>query len=260
MDLEKFLYSENEKPLDRIVFDGGYARVFRTIGCIGDSLSSGEHESRDEEGKPGYHDYYEYSWGQYMARNAGINVYNFSKGGMTAKCFMESFADECGVWTTEKKCQAYILALGVNDIYTKQVELGQISDIDIENPENNKPTFAGYYAQIIQRLKKIQPDAKIFLMTFPNGVENLDGDNHAKLLEEMAEVFSNTYVINLRKYSPKYDSEFKKKFFVGGHMNAAGYILTAQMVTSYIDYIVRHNFEDFAQVGFIGTPHKFIKN
>ena len=258
MDLEKLLYSENEKPLDRIVYDGGYARIFRTIGCIGDSLSSGEHESRDSDGNAGYHDFYEYSWGQYIARNAGINVYNFSRGGMSAKWFMESFGEACGVWTEEKKCQAYILALGVNDMYTKQVELGKISDIDIENPENNKPTFAGYYGQIIQKLKVKQPDAKIFLVTLPNGVPDLKGDEHAELLEEMAKLFSNTYVINLRKYSPVYDGEFKKKFFVGGHMNAAGYILTAQMITSYIDYIVRHNFEDFSQVGFIGTPYKYI--
>ena len=171
---------------------------------------------------------------------------------------MESFAEACGVWTDEKKCQAYILALGVNDMYTKQVELGEISDIDLENPENNKPTFAGYYGQIIQKLKTKQPDAKFFLVTLPNGVPDLKGDEHAELLEEMAKVFSNTYVINMRKYSPVYDGEFKKKFFVGGHMNAAGYILTAQMITSYIDYIVRHNFEDFSQVGFIGTPYKYI--
>ena len=258
MDLEKLLYNENEKPLDRIVFDGGYTRIFRTIGCIGDSLSSGEHESRDVDGKAGYHDFYDYSWGQYMARNAGIKVYNFSKGGMTAKGFVQNFGEKCGVWTDEKKCQAYILALGVNDMYTKEVELGEISDINVENPENNKPTFAGYYAKIIQKIKTIQPDAKIFLVTLPNGIDNLDGDNHARLLEEMAELFTNTYVINLRKYSPKYDSDFKKKFFVGGHMNAAGYILTAQMITSYIDYIIRHNFEDFSQVGFIGTPYKYI--
>ena len=258
MDLEKLLYSNDEKPLDRIVYDGGYARIFRTIGCIGDSLSSGELESRDKDGNHGYHDFYDYSWGQYMSRNAGIKVYNFSRGGMSAKWFMESFAEACGVWTDEKKCQAYILALGVNDMYTKHVELGEISDIDLENPENNKPTFAGYYGQIIQKLKTKQPDAKFFLVTLPNGVPDLKGDEHAELLEEMAKVFSNTYVINLRKYSPVYDSEFKKKFFVGGHMNAAGYILTAQMITSYIDYIVRHNFEDFSQVGFIGTPYKYI--
>ena len=135
MDLQKLLYEENEKPLDRIVTDGGYTRIFRTIGCIGDSLSSGEHESRDENGNAGYHDFYEYSWGQYMARNAGLKVFNFSCGGMTAKKYIESYGDKCGCWATDRLCQAYILALGVNDLYTKEVELGSISDVDTENPD-----------------------------------------------------------------------------------------------------------------------------
>ena len=256
MDLEKMLFSKDEQPLDNLVFDGGYARVFRTIGCIGDSLSSGEHESR-MDGEAGYHDYYEYSWGQYMARNAGINVYNFSRGGMTAKEFMESFGEKCGVWTDAKKCQGYVIALGVNEVYLKK-ELGDLTDIDLQNPENNKDTFTGNYAKIISKVKTIEPDAKIFLMTIPKGELGEQADRHAELLYGISEMFSNTYVIDLRKYSPEYNSEFKKKFFCGGHMNAAGYILTAQMVTSYIDYIVRHNFEDFSQVGFIGTPYKFI--
>lgn len=38
-------------------------------------------------------------------------------------------------------------------------------------------------------------------------------------------------------------------------MNPMGYMLTARMVESYIDYIIRHNAEDFKQIGFIGTPH-----
>ena len=259
MNIEK-LFDKNEKPLDNLVYDGGYARVFRTIGCIGDSLSSGEHESRDAEGNYGYHDYYDYSWGQYMARNAGIKVLNFSRGGMTAKWFMESYAEQCAAWCEEKRCQAYIIALGVNELYTKNIELGEISDIDLENPKNNKETFTGYYAQIIQKIKEVQPDAKIFLVNLPKGeyATEGDGDKHDELLHKMTELFANTYLIDLRKYSPEYDGDFKKKFFVGGHMNAAGYILTAQMITSYIDYIVRHNLEDFAQVGFIGTPNKFI--
>jgi hypothetical protein len=29
------------------------------------------------------------------------------------------------------------------------------------------------------------------------------------------------------------------------------------MVVSYIDYIIRHNMDDFAQVGFIGTEIQF---
>ncbi len=258
MDLKKFLYDENEKPLDRIVLDGGYARVFRTIGCIGDSLSSGEHESLDANGNTGFHDYYEYSWGQYMARNAGIKVYNFSRGGMTAKWYMESFSDSIGAWANDKLCQAYILALGVNELWSKSQELGSVEDIDLENYKNNKDTFAGSYAQIIQRLKTLQPDAKFFLVTLPNG-DKLDYESHAKILRDMAKIFSNTYVLDFAKYGPVYDDDFKAKFYLGGHLNAAGYILTAQMITSYIDYIVRHNFEDFSQVGFIGTPHKYIK-
>lgn len=256
MDLEKLLFSKNEKPLDNLVWDGGYARVFRTIGCIGDSLSSGEHESR-MDGETGYHDYYEYSWGQYMARNAGINVFNFSRGGMTARQFMEGFGEKCGVWTDAKKCQAYILALGVNEVYQNQ-ELGELSDVDPEHPENNKDTFVGNYAKIISKLKTIEPDAKFFLITIPRGELGEQGDRHAELLYGLKDMFENTYIIDLRKYGPEYNSEFKKRFYVGGHMSAAGYILSAQMITSYLDYIVRHNIEDFAQAGFIGTPYKFI--
>lgn len=36
-------------------------------------------------------------------------------------------------------------------------------------------------------------------------------------------------------------------------MTPTGYILSARMIESYIDYIVRKNPEDFSQVGFIGT-------
>ena len=172
---------------------------------------------------------------------------------MSAKCFMESFGDSCGIWTDAKKCQAYIIALGVNDL--KSIELGTVDDIDREDYKNNKPTFAGYYAQIISRLKTIQPDAKFFLLTMPKG-DREEVEPHAELLCEMAKIFDNTYVLELNKYSPDFSDPRIKSFFCGGHMNAAGYILMANMITSYIDYIVRHNHKDFSQVGFIGTPFK----
>ena len=38
-------------------------------------------------------------------------------------------------------------------------------------------------------------------------------------------------------------------------MNPAGYLFTARLFASYIDYIIRHNMADFAQIGLIGTPH-----
>ena len=256
MDWNKFLYNEDEKPLDRIV--DGYSRtsVFRKVAFVGDSLSSGEFETRDAEGKAYYHDLYEYSWGQYIARKNGFFAYNFSRGGMTAKEYMESFAEENGMWDKEKACQAYVIALGVNDIYNRNMEIGSIDDVDDNDYRNNKPTFAGYYAQIIQRYKEIAPDAKFFFVTFPNSnTPNRDDKTFGvnNLLYEFAEHFDNAYVIDLYKYGPVFAGDFKKHFNLYGHMNASGYILIAQLVDSYIDYIVRHNPEDFANIGLVNT-------
>ena len=73
-----FFPRAEEKPLDTLVGDGGLCGVFRTIGCVGDSLSSGEFESLDASGNKTYHDMFEYSWGQYLARMAGLTARNFS--------------------------------------------------------------------------------------------------------------------------------------------------------------------------------------
>ena len=82
MDIYEYMsVAENEKPLDRIVTDGGFCAIFRTITCIGDSLSSGEFESIDPDGTKRYHDFYDYSWGQFIARSCGSKVYNCSQGG-----------------------------------------------------------------------------------------------------------------------------------------------------------------------------------
>lgn len=259
MDFKDFLGQEGELPLDKIITDGGFVGIFRTIGCVGDSLASGELEGTNEKGEKTYNDYFEYSWGQYMARIAGLTARNFSRGGMTAKCYCDTFAEEMGYWDPELKCQAYIIALGANDL-RQQIDVGTTDDICKEDYNKNKQTFAGYYGKIIQRYKEIQPDAKFFLVTLPRSdvkTERTEREElHAALMYEFAEFFSNTYVIDLRKYAPVYDAEFSRNFRLGGHLNATGYLLTAKMFLSYIDYIIRHNMKDFKQAGFIGTPHK----
>lgn len=256
MNIDQFISHDGENPLDRIIDDGGFCSVFRTIGVIGDSLSSGEFESMTKDGTKGYHDYFEYSWGQYIARAAGITVFNYSRGGMTAKRFYESFAREMNFWEPEKVCQAYIIALGVNDMNHK-MEMGSSKDIHPDNYEENTDTLAGWLGRIISRIKKMQPQARFFLVTRPR--ETKEGNEekvnaHVKLMYELADVFDYTYVIDLAKYGPLYDEDFKRRFYLGGHMNPAGYILTAKMIMSYIDFIIRNSPEDFAQIGFIGKP------
>ena len=262
MNWEKEIFiDENEKPLDRLVEGYSNTGIFRTVGFIGDSLSSGEFESRDDEGKPGWHDYYEYSWGQYIARKNGFKAYNFSRGGMSARIYMESFAEERDFWNPELACQAYVMALGVNDVINGGREIGSVADIDPDDWRNNKPTFIGYYAQIVARIKEeIQPQAKFFFMTMMHHDETPDRDEkrkrHAEALYELAEYFDNSYVIDLYKYGPRYSAEYKEKYNLYNHLNPMGYILTAKMVDSYIDYIIRKNPDDFRRVPFIGKGLK----
>ena len=102
MNINDFYAIPDEKPLDNLVSDGGFVGIFRSIACVGDSLSSGELESMTPDGQRGYHDIYDISWGQYIARMAGTKVYNFSRGGMTAIEYMQSFAEANDYWNPDK--------------------------------------------------------------------------------------------------------------------------------------------------------------
>lgn len=253
-----------EKPLDHLVTDGGYASIFRTIACVGDSLSSGEFETRDPvDGNPHYYDLYPHSWGQYMARMAGFTCYNFSRGGMTAQAYCDSCARDLGWWDAAKKAQGYIIALGVNDLIGARGPLGEMGDIHSDDPEQNGKTYTGYYARIIQTYKAMQPDAKFFLITPPRSVVYEPTPEHVAIFDsmaarirELAAYFDNTYVIDLRTYAPVHDEAYAQRFYLYGHMNAMGYRLTAEQVLSYMDYIIRHNPADFVNLPFVGdtTP------
>lgn len=246
------LNDASEQPLEQLSADGGYCAILRTIGCIGDSLASGEFESEDAQGNKMYHDMFEYSWGQFIARDCGCTVYNFSRGGMTAGEYMRSFAEVNGFWRSDRHCRAYIVALGVNDLLNLGQPVGSTADIDLADWRRNRDTFAGHYAAIVQRIREKNPDARFFFVTMPQDENGSRCPAHTALLHEMTTVFPFSYVIDLDRFAPPHDEVFRKNFYMGGHLNAAGYRLTAKQIETYIDYIIRHNMEDFCQIGFVG--------
>ncbi len=256
MNPEKILGNENEKPLDNIPADGGFVGIFRTIACVGDSLASGEFElTSTVTGEKMYLDRYDYSWGQYIARMAGVKVYNFSCGGMTAKVYNESFANMNGYWNKEYAANAYIIALGVNDLLNRGWEIGDTSDIDLEDYNNNKDTFAGQFGKVIQRYKEIQPEAKFFLVTIPHSGRREEceakAEEHRLLMYKMAELFDGTYVVDLREYGMDL-TDLRPGLYLNGHLNPAGYLVVAKMIIGCMDYTIRHNLPDFKYVGVMG--------
>lgn len=245
----------------------GMINIFRSIGCIGDSLSSGEFEY-DNNGEKGYWDYYDYSWGKQIERVTGVQITNFSRGGMTARQLYKEAATQSGptdsinaLFDKNNLKQAYIIALGVNDksrlqdVYDGKAGCAA-TDINQQDYEQNAPTYVGYYAKIIQRIQKIQPDTKFFLVTMPSAQGNKE---YTQLIYDIANCLDNCYVIDLYQHAPAYDEAFRDIYFCGGHMNTMGYVLSAQYIMAYIDWIIQNNPMDFKYVQFIGSQYKAMK-
>lgn len=93
---------------------------------------------------------------------------NFSSGGQTTKSWLTSNIGANLAFDGNHTCEAYICGLGVNDAGRLGSNyLETISDIDINNYNNNIDSYYGNYGKIIQKIKEISPKAKIWLVTIP---------------------------------------------------------------------------------------------
>ena len=262
MDINETFFNPDEKPLDKLVPDGGFCGIFRTIGIVGDSLAAGAFQTKNADGTNRFASMAEYSWPSFMGRTIGSKIYNFSRGGMSAKYFEETHADENGYWEQAKECQAFIIALGVNDVRERLCPLGGIEDVKADYRENGD-TFAGHYDSVIHRLKELQPNAKFFLMTMHQRTDPVDRalfERHAEIVRAIAKLHKNCYVMDFMKYAPITDDYYREKFYLTGHLNPCGYLLSAKLIMSYMDYIIRHNINDFTYVCYIGREELLDEN
>ena len=251
------LRNTSENPLEVINTDGGFARIFKNWGFIGDSFTSGNHNYYDKDGVDVGGDIFEYSWGEYIKQILGCDGYEYSTGGWTCRTWID--ANNGRGWDklqTEKR-QVYTIALGCNDASPEiSYELGSPSDIKSDYNQNSD-TFYGNYAGIIQRIKSIQPKAVIFCITLPSG-DRTAAETYNAAIRYMAEKFSNVYIIDLYKYAPPVNEEWADTFRNRYHLNAMGYLYTAWEILTYIDWIIRNNPLYFRDVAFIGDDNKFI--
>lgn len=252
MNNKRFEIGAGEQPLDIIKETCGFAGIFKQIGVIGDSLASGEFESHDENGNIVYTDMYEYSWPAVLERITGTKYNNYSRGGMTAREYVQSWADENGFWQWN---QAYIIALGNNDSFVFGHPLGSVKDVNADCPQDNGDTFFGNMGKIVSKLKTIEPNARIFVVTPQLRGEACDNDIRyiASELAKFCDMFEFTYLLDMTAHAPVYDAEMRKSFGLGFHPNPMGYYAYALIVGNYIDYIIRSNPQEFATIPFVGT-------
>ena len=260
-----------ENPIDVVNREVGYASLFKSWGFIGDSLSSGTHEYfKDGASQSTNIDLYYYSWGQYICRLTGAEGYNFSEGGQTAKGWIEGkHGWEADMTTEEQKRtwigaktnlkQVYTIALGENDHgkYAAGYAATDIGTYDSTTDiDTNAPTYIGYIAGIIQRIKSVNSKAKFFVLTEPK----FHGSNFSDYNEELRKLpqyFNDVYIVDLEKYQVEITPEWSSRYRLGFHLNALGYLYTAYIIMQCIDAIIRSHFSDFAQIAFIGTNYKY---
>ena len=216
-----------------------FISLFEEIGVIGDSWASG-FTYPNGVGTNNY----SISWPQILGRKNGIKVTNFTKGGLSCKTWL---SDKMGLnlLNTETPKNLYINALGINDatiIDNGTIELGNINDIDKNNPSNNATTFYGYYGKIISSILSKNPNAKIILITIPR----TDKPTYSLInnaIIEIATLFGVCYVNSLD--SSLFTSDMFINSKVNAHPTAVGYSAMADVYEDLISRCITDNYEYF---------------
>jgi len=231
--------------------DGGFCRIFKKFGCIGDSLSSGAFEYK-EDGTNKIDFIYDFSWPQYLARICSNSAVNFSTGGLTTRTWLESEYCTRMMSGGDNLCDCYIIALGVNDLKTddRHVDVGTVSDINLSDYTQNEDTYCGNLGGIIQRIKSVQPRAKIFILTNPGRTqaERAAAVPYNTAIFAVCEMFENCYVTDLYALGL-----FDSRYMLASHYGSNGYLVAAWQISSLISEIIENNPQDFREVAFIGT-------
>ena len=216
--------------------------MFSSIGVIGDSYASGELVFDGN-----YVDHYEISWGQILGRKNGINVTNFSKGGLTTQTWL---TNEHGLsLLNSSNCRLiynrgdrlpsdlYILALGINDYSRgKEAYLGTTSDISTQGD-----TFYGNYSKIINAIKSKAPDSKIIISTIAYKSDLTGKYNDA--IRKLATHF-NIPVID-QQTEPFFSSDYYLNHMQGGHPTGPVYSGMAKAIQNLIEQSMSDNLSYF---------------
>ena len=232
-------------PLKVIKETPGYTRIFNSIGCIGDSVTKG-YVGTSTVGK----DFVDYSFPTYLERICGNKVYNFGKSGATSGTWLES-AEASDCFSGNYNCDAYIIGLGGND-GIKAKALGSLDDIKADY-NDNPDTFYGNMDKIIRKVKEVQPKAKIFLTTYLI-FNSTVVPPFEEAIRMLATKYKDCYLLDLHLYGERHCNEFDYSDSV--HQNAIGYLKKANMIATYIDWVVKNNKADFMNVQFIGTDYE----
>lgn len=162
--------------------------LFETIGVVGDSYASGA--SGESSSATTAVDHNNISWCQMLARRNGVDVANYTKGGLSTRTWLTNSTVGLTKLLSDNPKGLYILALIRNDYNIENNGetgyIGSIADITEYNLGSYPDSFYGNYATIIERIQNHAPNAKIVLMTGDYVSSNELGTSYNNAVEEIA--------------------------------------------------------------------------
>lgn len=141
--------------------------IFRSIGIIGDSYSSGVIQQFDAYGENYTGKYIsndDFSWGKIMGKDAGVEVTNYCQPGIGFQSWMQSGSPKCwNKFNADTPKDAVIIFLGLNDT---GYPIGQWGDTQYG-------TTYGNIAQLLYHTKILKmPNAKFIFLSCPINPNN----------------------------------------------------------------------------------------
>ena len=206
--------------------------MFPKMVGIGDSLMSGEHETS----QPKWVDKYEYSWLSQICRRCGSKVTHYSKGGLTAKSWLEEYGS---AFKKDKDTYPVVfIALGTNDM-AQNYTPGTINDTE--------DTFASYYKKIIKIVRDKNPHCIIFLCSlyYDNYERNTAKFNNTII--EISQQYKLCYYIDISNRC-KYNMT-KTEYKSESHFNTLGYYFISFEIQNLANEQLCNNYKDIEMIG-----------
>ena len=250
-------------PLSVVKETPGMTAILHRIGVVGASLTNGGHNTTN--GSFGQAAGREYSWPQRLARLCGITCFNFGQGGYWCKKWLDNDGGYYeAVGEPENKCDAYIISFASNDIYSKSgYYVGTIADVHVGNESENGASYYGYLSQVIARCHDVQKRAYLFVLTYPHGFGETESGGYTQAMRDIVEVYReagyNIYLIDYAAYGMTVDEATERGFKRNAHYVGAGYQYMTYEICTYIDWIIRHNIEDFKDIAFVRTTAEYVE-
>lgn len=254
-----FDYSQSKGVVKPITFSPILSMSIWDMAAIGDSWTQGSISFPQDDGSILWKGGAKYSWVRCFSKINNSEATNYGRGGAKTEDWIRGYWNGGAFGYTkndrEEKFKVnikpyYFIFLGINDA-NNAVAVGSYDDVDADDFTNNNNTFYGNYYGIIQRIKSLNNDAYIFIITVPDFAQKKCEENgYNDAIREIAKRMSSkrVYLLDMQKETVLYSDMIKEKYTLGGHLKVGSYIWFAYLIMELVNNCIKNNIDEFDKV------------